>query len=103
MAPEYTTRTDQRARFHPEALVLPTTAAFETNVPSRPLSGAVVKIAMLEFVAAGVSAYLASILYHYITSDYWPSVQQYGLAAIVIALMFSFFSVSFRHYESLQT
>jgi Undecaprenyl-phosphate glucose phosphotransferase len=103
MALEYTTQSDQRARVLPEAIVLPTTPDFEASVQSRRLSEAVTKMAVLEFAAVGASAYLASILYHYISSDYLPPAQQYGLAAIVIALVLSFLSVRFRHYESLQT
>ena len=56
-----------------------------------------------EFAAVATSAYIASILYHYISSELWPPAQEYGLAAAIIALMLSLFAIGFRHFESLQT
>jgi Undecaprenyl-phosphate glucose phosphotransferase len=98
MTPKYTTQSNRRS----EAIILPTAPAFEATVQLRRLSEVVAKIVVSEFTAAGISAYLASIFYHYISSDYWPPLHQYGTAAITIALMLSLFSIAFRHFDSLQ-
>jgi Undecaprenyl-phosphate glucose phosphotransferase len=99
MAPEYTTQSDHQS----EAIALPAVLGLEAKAQSRRLSEAVAKMVALEFAGTAASAYLASILYHDINSEIWPPAQQYGLAAIIIALMLSVFAVSFRHFESLQT
>jgi Undecaprenyl-phosphate glucose phosphotransferase len=99
MTPECITQRERQ----PEATVLPAVPGFEAKAQSRPLSEAVAKIVALEFAATVTSAYLASILYHYINSDLWLPAQGYGFAAIIIAVMLSLSAVRFRHFESLQT
>jgi len=70
---------------------------------TRPLSEAVVRIGAIEFLAVGLSAYIASVAYHYLGSNSSPPAYQYVPAAIFIALMVLLFSVSFRHFEGIQT
>ena len=57
----------------------------------------------IEFLAVGLSAYVASFAYHYAGSNSSPPTYQYVPAAIFIALMVSLFSVSFRQFEAIQT
>jgi putative colanic acid biosynthesis UDP-glucose lipid carrier transferase len=57
----------------------------------------------VEFLAVGLSAYVASFAYHYVGSDSAPPAYQYVPAAIFIALLVLFFSVSFRQFEAIQT
>jgi Undecaprenyl-phosphate glucose phosphotransferase len=60
-------------------------------------------MAAIEFLAVGLSAYVASFAYHYVGSNLLPRVNQYVPAAIFIALMVLLFSISFRHFEAIQT
>src|SRR5258708_1299444 len=70
---------------------------------TRRLSEAVAGIVAVEFLAVGSSAYLASVVYHYVGSGSPPPAYQYVPAAIFIALMVSLFSIGFRQLESVQT
>jgi hypothetical protein len=75
-----------------------------TNEPrTRPLAEAAVRIGAIEFLAVGLSAYVASVAYHYLGSNSLPPAYQYVPAAIFISLMVMLFSVSFRQFESVQT
>src|SRR5216683_523554 len=76
--------------------------------PARPprarhLSGVVAQIAAIEFLAVGLSAYVASLAYHYVVSNSSPPTYQYVSAAVFIALMVLFASVSFRQFTAIQT
>jgi len=57
----------------------------------------------IEFLAVGLSAYIASFAYHYVGSNSLPRANQYVPAAIFIAVMVLLFSISFRHFETIQT
>jgi Undecaprenyl-phosphate glucose phosphotransferase len=57
----------------------------------------------IEFLAVGLSAYVASFAYHYVGSNSSPPAYQYVPAAIFIALTVLLFSISFRHFEAIQT
>jgi putative colanic acid biosynthesis UDP-glucose lipid carrier transferase len=70
---------------------------------ARSLSEAIARIVAIEFFAVGLSAYLASFVYHYVGSNLWPPAYQYGPAAAFIALLVLAFSVTFRHFEAIQT
>jgi Undecaprenyl-phosphate glucose phosphotransferase len=60
-------------------------------------------MAAIEFLAVGLSAYVASFAYHYVGSNSSPPAYQYVPAAIFIALTVLLFSISFRHFEAIQT
>ena len=98
MASEYTT---QSSRFR--SAILHTTGTSLPATRTRSLFEAVVRIAVVEFLAVGLSAYVASFAYHYVGSGSLPPAYQYVPAAIFIALMVLLFSVSFRHLEGIQT
>src|SRR5580704_12032139 len=89
----------------PQSAVLHTTgfSLATTHRRTRRLSEAVVRMGAIEFLAVGLSAYVASVAYHYVGSNSSPPAYQYVPAAIFIALMVSLFSVSFRHFEAIQT
>jgi Undecaprenyl-phosphate glucose phosphotransferase len=70
---------------------------------TRRLSEVVAQIAAIEFLAVGLSAYAASLAYHYVVSHSSPPTYQYVPAAVFIALMVFFSSVSFRHFAAIQT
>jgi Undecaprenyl-phosphate glucose phosphotransferase len=100
MAAEYSNHSHQ-----PQTAVLHT---FGPSLPSirpqtRRLSDAVASIVAIEFLTVGLSAYLASLFYHYVGSGSLPPAYQYVPAAIFIALMVSLFSISFRHFQAIQT
>ena len=98
MASEYTT---QSSRFR--SAILHTTGTSLPATRTRSLFEAIVRIAVIEFLAVGLSAYVASFAYHYVGSGSLPPAYQYVPAAIFIALMVLLFSVSFRDFESIQT
>jgi Undecaprenyl-phosphate glucose phosphotransferase len=97
---EYTTQSNRL-----QSAVLHTTGlSSATNQPrTRRLSEAVVRMGAIEFLAVGLSAYVASLAYHYVGSNSSPPAYQYVPAAAFIALMVSLFSISFRHFEAIQT
>jgi Undecaprenyl-phosphate glucose phosphotransferase len=68
-----------------------------------PFSQVVTGIAAVEFLAVGLAAYIASLAYQYIGLNSSPPAYQYGPAAIFIALIVSFSSVSFGHFTAIQT
>ena len=70
---------------------------------TRRLSEIVARIVAIEFLAVGLSAYVASFAYHYIGFNSPPRAYQYVPAAIFIALIVLFSSVSFRHFVAIQT
>ena len=70
---------------------------------SRSLTHAVVKLAAIEFFAVASAAYLASIVYHYVSSQTLPAPGQYVPAAIFLATIILVFSVGFHHFEAIQT
>jgi Undecaprenyl-phosphate glucose phosphotransferase len=70
---------------------------------TRRLSEAVVRMAVIEFLAVGLSAYVASFAYHYVGSNSSAPASQYVPAAIFIAVVELLFAVSFRHFEAIQT
>lgn len=70
---------------------------------TRRLSEVVTQIAAIEFMAVGLSAYAASLAYHYLLSDSLPPAYQYVPAAVFIAFLVSFSSVSFRQFSGIQT
>jgi Undecaprenyl-phosphate glucose phosphotransferase len=70
---------------------------------TRRLSEVVTQIAAIEFLTVGLSAYVASLAYHYVLSDSWPPAYQYVPAAVFIALMVLLSSISFRHFAAIQT
>jgi Undecaprenyl-phosphate glucose phosphotransferase len=99
--PESTTQTIKQ----PQSAVLHTTGfSLATTYPrTRRLSEAVVRMGAIEFLAVGLSAYVASFAYHYVGANSSPPASQYGSAAVFIALMVLLFSISFRHFEAIQT
>jgi Undecaprenyl-phosphate glucose phosphotransferase len=70
---------------------------------TRRLSEVVAQIVAIEFLAVGLSAYTASLAYHYIVSNSSPPAYQYVPAAVFIALMVSLSSISFRQFSAIQT
>src|SRR5450631_1352099 len=101
MASEYTPQSSR-----PRSATLHTIGASFPALPAtrtRSLFEAVVGIAVIEFLAVGLSAYVASFAYHYVGSGSLPPAYQYVPAAIFIALMVLLFSISFRHLEAIQT
>jgi Undecaprenyl-phosphate glucose phosphotransferase len=70
---------------------------------TRHLSEVITQIVAIEFLAVGLSAYLASLAYHYVVSNSSPPTYQYVSAAVSIALIESFCSVGFRHFSAIQT
>src|SRR5882672_3512888 len=100
MSTEYTTQNSrpQSAVLHAIELAPPS-----TRPRTRRLSEAVERMASLEFLVVGLSAYVASFAYHYVGSNSSPPAYQYVPAAVFIALMVLLFSVSFRHFEAVQT
>jgi Undecaprenyl-phosphate glucose phosphotransferase len=97
---EYTTQSKR-----PQSAVLHTTGFWSATAQprTRRLSEAVARMGAIEFVAVGLSAYVASFAYHYLGSNSSPRASQYVPAAIFIALMVLLFSISFRHFEAIQT
>jgi Undecaprenyl-phosphate glucose phosphotransferase len=100
MAPEYTTQSNQSQS---AVLRSVTPSVPESRVRTGRLSNAVAKIGAIEFLAVGAAAYTASFAYHYVGSSSLPPAYQYVPAAIFIALLVSLFSISFRHFEGVQT
>src|SRR5580704_6125005 len=99
MAPEYTTQSN------PQSAILHTLnrPASQSRVRTRRLWEAVAKIAAIEFLAVSAAAYSASFAYHYAGSGSLPPTYQYVPAAFFIAVLVSIFSISFRHFEGVQT
>ena len=73
------------------------------RVRTRSLSEAIARILALEFFAVAISAYFASLLYHYIGTAAWPPAYQYVPAAVLIALLVLLVSITFHHFEAIQT
>jgi Undecaprenyl-phosphate glucose phosphotransferase len=67
------------------------------------LSQVVACIAAGEFLAVSLSAYTASLAYHYVGLNSPPPAYQYVPAAIFIALIVLISSLGFRHYTAIQT
>jgi putative colanic acid biosynthesis UDP-glucose lipid carrier transferase len=57
----------------------------------------------IEFLAVGLAAYFASFVYHFFGSNIWPPAYQYGLAAAFIALLVLLITITFHHFEAVQT
>src|ERR1700686_1569820 len=70
---------------------------------TRRLSQAVARMAAIEFLVVGLSAYVASFAYHYVGSNSSPPSYEYVPAAVFIAMVVLLFSIGFRHFESIQT
>jgi Undecaprenyl-phosphate glucose phosphotransferase len=70
---------------------------------TRHLSEVVVRIAAVEFLTIGLSAYLASLAYHYVGLNSSPPASEYMPASIFIALIVLFSSIGFRQYAAIQT
>jgi Undecaprenyl-phosphate glucose phosphotransferase len=100
-------KTPMRARGRPSSK----TAALEsTNIadshrrkPAKVSRLSVVraKVAALEFSAVAISAYVAGALYH-IAIGYSPPVLPYIFAALFIAILVSFVSLGFRHFDAIR-
>lgn len=100
MSSEYTTQNSRQK----SAILHAISPSLSANqIGTRRLSEAVWKIVALEFLAVGLSAYAASFAYHYVASSSSPPTYHYVTAAIFIAAMVLVFSISFRHFEVLQT
>jgi Undecaprenyl-phosphate glucose phosphotransferase len=97
---EYTTQSKgpQSGILHTVGLSLPA-----SQPRTRRLSEAVARMGAIEFLAVGLAAYVASFAYHYVGSNSSPPASQYVPAAVFIALMVLLFSISFRHFEAIQT
>ena len=66
------------------------------------LSALLVKLGALEFFAVAVSAYLASLLYHFTVWQEGPLVVRYVAAASTIATLVLLVSIACRHFASVQ-
>jgi hypothetical protein len=55
------------------------------------------------FLSVGTAAYLGSVAYHRFLLLGWPNPQQYGLTAVLLAILFSLVSLEFRHFAAIQT
>jgi Undecaprenyl-phosphate glucose phosphotransferase len=99
MASEYTTQSNRSQ----SAILRSVTPLPESRIRTGRLSNAVAKIGAIEFLAVAAAAYTASLAYHYVGSGILPPAYQYVPAAIFIALLVSLFSISFRHFEAVQT
>ncbi len=101
MASEYTTRANRQQSALFPAITVDSIRAGSHR--ARPLSDAIAKMLVLEFAVVATTAYLASLVYHYLGSKIWPPAYQYIPAALVIALLVLIVSLTFRHFESIQT
>jgi Undecaprenyl-phosphate glucose phosphotransferase len=101
MASDYSYSARSSSRY----AILPASGAFSSLRPAlaHSLAGALFKIASIEFLVVALSAYLASLVYHYMSANGWPPAYQYIPAAIFIAALVSIFAVVFRHFEAIQT
>jgi Undecaprenyl-phosphate glucose phosphotransferase len=102
-AMSYSEYTTQRKRLQSAVLHTTGLSSTATEPRTRRLSEAVGRMAAIEFLAVGLCAYVASFAYHYVGSNSSPPASQYVPAAIFIALMVLLFSISFRHFEAIQT
>ena len=100
MATEYTTQSSR-----PQAAILQpnSSSCLAKPLRTRRLSDAVAQMMGIEFLAVALSAYVGSFAYHYAGSDSPPPPYEYVPAAIFIAMLVSLFSISFRHFEAIQT
>jgi Undecaprenyl-phosphate glucose phosphotransferase len=100
MSSEYTIQSRQ-----PESAILSATGPSSPAIgpQTRRLSGAIARIVVIEFLAIGLSAYVASFAYRYVGSNSSSPTYQYVPASIFIALMVLLFSISFRHFAAIQT
>src|ERR1700681_210583 len=105
MASEYPASEDTTQSKRPQFAILhavgPALPALRPG--TRRLSEPVARMAAIEFLVVGLSAYEASFAYHYVGSNSSPPAYQYLMAAIFIALTVLFFSIGFRQFESIQT
>src|SRR6516225_7067680 len=103
MASDYTSRTNQQ---HVALLsaIGPIAARSIRARPlrARPLSDAIAKMLALEFAVVAAAAYLASFLYH-LGSKVVAPASQYVPAALTIGLLVLIVSLTFHHFESIQT
>src|ERR1700731_4111712 len=101
MSFEYTSQSKRQ----PQSAILHTVGPSSPAIRprTRRLSDAVARMASIEFLAVGLSAYVASFAYHFVGSNSSPPAYQYVPAAIFIALTVLLFSISFRHFEAIQT
>jgi putative colanic acid biosynthesis UDP-glucose lipid carrier transferase len=103
MASDYTSRTNQQQVARLSAIgPIAATSVRARPVRARPLSDAIAKMLALEFAIVAAAAYLASFLYH-LGSKVWPPAYQYIPAALLIGLLVLIVSLTFRHFDSIQT
>jgi CoA-binding domain len=61
-----------------------------------------VQIVALEFLLITATCYLASAIYYETFLSTWPPLEQYGPAALSIALLVLFTALGFKHYVGVQ-
>src|SRR5215468_6377376 len=61
-----------------------------------------VQIVALEFLVVTATCYLASAIYYETFLSTWPPLEQYGPAALSIALLVLFTALGFKHYVGVQ-
>src|SRR5258708_4937013 len=61
-----------------------------------------VQIVALEFLVIAGTCYLASAIYHETFLSKWPPIEQYGPAALSIALLVLLAALGFKHYVGVQ-
>ena len=67
------------------------------------LQAALIGMAIVEFLAVVVAAYVASLVYHRFVLLNWPVAERYIPAAVLIALLVLSVSVAFHHFSAIHT